>query len=165
MTYDHIDRKLLAALRRNSHRRISTYTKEIGVPKSTLHQRLVKLYASGLRCTPLLNWQQLGLPLTVCMYAPYSEALLNQPYINTAKKLSPHMLYVECLFANLKELEVCKEQFRLIRVHPIIEVLKQEGFIPEEEIKKKNLEKAAVHKEQRNKQHRYNAHEFDHDVE
>ena len=132
-TYDRTDRRILSALRKDSMKRIVTYAQETKIPKSTVHQRLQKLAANGIRCTPLLDWSKLGCPLIVCFYVPYDEKLLVHPCINTAQRLSPQVLYLECVFATMKEVEAFKEKLRIVRCFTVVEGLKKEGFIPKEE--------------------------------
>jgi DNA-binding Lrp family transcriptional regulator len=137
MAYDRVDKRLLAALRRDSMKRLLEYSTETRTPKSTVHQRLRKLLREGVRCTPLLDWPKLGCPLTVCFYVPYNEELIAHPCINTAQRVSPHLLYLECIFSSIKDVETFKERLKAARYFTIVEVLKREGFVPKEEEEKR----------------------------
>lgn len=130
MTYDEIDQKIITAMRRNSCQRLRKYVAETGIPKSTLHERIRKLCASGVRCVPVIDWAQLGYPLSVLFFVPYQQEILDHPAINTAQHVSPDLLLLECVFCSMRDVEEFKDHLQAARYFTVIEVLKKEGFVP-----------------------------------
>jgi DNA-binding Lrp family transcriptional regulator len=127
LTYDAIDRKILVELRNNSRESAAMYAKRTGIPKSTVHDRLQKL-SKSVRCVPILHLPAVGYCITVCFFAPYSESLAQFPCVNTAQRVAPNLLYLECVFSSMKELESFKQEHRLAKSFMVIDVLKKEGF-------------------------------------
>jgi DNA-binding Lrp family transcriptional regulator len=162
MAYDDNDKKLLAALRKDSQQRLVDYALITGMPKSTVHERLQKLFRS-VRCTMLCDWQKLGYNITICFFVPYNEQLTHHQSVNNAQQLAPNMLYLECVFSSLKEAEEFKSHVASAKYYSVIEILKKEGFNPE--IKENNLQKRAHRKQYWDHQHRNNTHELDCDIE
>jgi DNA-binding Lrp family transcriptional regulator len=132
MTYDDKDIRIISALRRDSYQRLADYTAATGVPRSTLHERLRKLQQGGVRCTPLLSWERLGAPIHACFFLPYNEELVQGPEVNNAFRLAPSNLFLECLFTSMKEAEEYREKLgSAARMFLVVDVVKREGFVPE----------------------------------
>jgi DNA-binding Lrp family transcriptional regulator len=127
---DTIDIKLLCELRRDARAQLTTLGKRCGIPVSTVYDRLARFKKQGIRFTPLFEWSELGCSLMVCFVAPYSESLVNHPNVNNCVRLSTNALFLECVFASLREVESFKELVPNAKVYPVIDVLKKEQFVP-----------------------------------
>jgi len=129
--FDALDAQLIAALRRDSREHLNTVAQRLGIPSSTVYDRIVRLKKLGVRFTSLINWSGLGCSLTVCFIAPYSEALANYENVNTCVRVSPNALFIECVFATMLELETFQQRIPGAKIYAVIETLKKEGFVPE----------------------------------
>jgi DNA-binding Lrp family transcriptional regulator len=128
--YDATDKKLVTALREHSARRLHEYAALTGIPKSTVHERMHKLQRSGLRCVPLVHWHALGQPITVCFFLPYVETVLEHPSINTAQRLAPNLLFLECIFPSLAAYEAFRQLYPSAKGYFVLNVLRRESFVP-----------------------------------
>lgn len=130
MTYDEIDRKIVASLRKDSSKRLLSYSAETGIPKSTLHERLRKLCNNGVRCIPLVDWQKIGYSINVVFIVPAEKSIITHPAVNSCQHVTPDLLLLDCLFRSMKDMEEFKEHLQAARYFNVIEVLKKEGFVP-----------------------------------
>jgi DNA-binding Lrp family transcriptional regulator len=129
--FDDLDARLLALLRRDARARIVDLAALLDVPTSTVHDRIARLGRLGTRWTALLDWESLGCSLTVCLVTPYDGSLATHPAVNTCVRLAPNVLFLECVFATMLELERFTAALPGTRVYPVVETLKKEGFVPE----------------------------------
>lgn len=129
--FDHIDAALIAELRRDSRERITTLAKKLGIPSSTVYDRLVKSKKLGVRFTSIIDWTYLGCSLTVCFVTPYDTSLAEHPNVNTCVRISPDALFLECVFSSMLEIERFQQAIPGAKLYPVVETLKKEGFVPE----------------------------------
>lgn len=129
MTYDELDQKILSLLRSNSRTGALDCARILGVPKSTVHERIAKLLRAGVRCTPLIDFGKLGYSVAVIFITPFQKELVEHPSVNTAQQISPNLLYLECYFTSFAELESFKEGLHAARFFHIVDTLKREGML------------------------------------
>ena len=131
--FDAIDIKIFAVLRRDARTRLTTLAKLCDIPTSTVYDRIVRFRKLGVRFTPLLAWSELGCSLTVCLVAPFNESLVQHANVNTCVRVSPNAMFLECVFASMRELDDFRTLVPHARAYPVIEILKNEGFVPEQD--------------------------------
>lgn len=135
----------LSCLRRSARKNLTTIAREVGIPVSTLFERLRRLESSHImRHTTLLNFDALGYgtraKLLIGVRKKDKEALRNflsrSGYVNSVFKITNgYDFMVEAVFSSMGEVEQfwenMEDKFSITRksVHFIIEDVEREKFL------------------------------------
>ncbi len=135
------DLKVLHHLRSNSRKSMSKLSKEIGVPKSTLYDRLRRYERDFIiKYTTLVDFSALGYPIRVnfVLKTEKQEELENflreHKNVNSVARINNnHHFLADCVFKNQAELFAFKDNIREYGIQDIQE------FHILEEIKKEEV--------------------------
>lgn len=140
------ERLLIAAfLRQNARIKLTQLSRKLGVPVSTLFDRVRTLPQLGVtRLSALLDFPRLGFTAQATMLLragqgkrePLRAFLLRAWPVNSLWRVNNgYDFLVECVFKNMRELEEFCERLehafgvRQKEVHYVVEELKREGFL------------------------------------
>lgn len=144
------DRKLIAHLRQNGRIRLTTLSRKIQMPVSTIFDKM-KAYEGGLleRHTVLLNTAEMGystkaFALLKChkdKKQALQERLCKEPHVNGLFRINNGWDFItECVFKDMKDMEEFFErletEFKIGKkeVHYLIEDLRREAFFSDPEL-------------------------------
>ena len=144
-----VDYKIIAHLRRAARKPIPLISKDVGIPSSTIYEKIKRQYKGVFKKhITLVNFQDLGYH-TIMHFAinckegyglELGKYLLEHPRINTLHRISFGWDYLaEGIFRNLAEAEdfkaLIKEKFnpKIIECFNVIEELKKEEFLSKPE--------------------------------
>jgi DNA-binding Lrp family transcriptional regulator len=102
----------------------------LGIPSSTVHDRLRRFRKIGVRYTTLIHWEAMGCSLRVCVLTSYTNVhkILNHPNVNNCFHVSPDLILIEGVFSSMMEIERFQSFLPSARLYTVVEVLKKEGF-------------------------------------
>ena len=144
------DLRIMHVLRENSRISLTRMSKRLGIPISTLYDKLKSYQQSVIKKhTCLLDFTQLGYNARAKVTLQVERAdrnhllekLLKAPNVNSVYKISNgYDFLIDVIFKDVKELEdyfdILEEQFKIKnrQVYFVIEDLKQEAFLTEIEV-------------------------------
>jgi len=144
------DKKIISHLRKNARITLTNMSKRIGVPVSTIFERIKRHEKSIIRKhTALLDFTQLGyttianitIKVDKSIKAEIADFLMKHHSVNSVYKITNgYDFLVEGIFKNLLDLENFNEQLeekfkiKQKQVYFIIDDIKREGFMGEPEL-------------------------------
>lgn len=139
------DLKIIARLRENGREPLTTMSKKIKIPVSTIFDRLRLQEKNGvIRPTALINFNKLGLEVRASLFLKVDkndknnlrEYLIKNNQVNSVYSLGNGFDFlVEAVFYKLKDLEKflegVEDKFDIMdkEVYYLVEELKKEGFL------------------------------------
>lgn len=137
---------ILAALRQDARRSLAQVSRETGIASSTVFDYFSHLSEQAvLKFTTIPSFHQLGYPLHKKFLLKSRnrqralEWLQQEPHVNNLYRVDGHDAFFEAFFADMQQLEEFKERMeealkpKRLQEFDILEVLKQESFVPRHE--------------------------------
>ncbi|MBU0980807.1 MAG: Lrp/AsnC family transcriptional regulator [Nanoarchaeota archaeon] len=137
-SFDDKDIRILRALRTDSRKSLASIAVDIGMPHTTLMDRMQKIKRIRPRFTTLIDFERLGFSyrcifMLRVMQRIQAEKIAMMPNINTVSFIDDEKhIMAEAVFRNILEVEEFREmldQFHDIRHFYILEELKRESFM------------------------------------
>lgn len=140
------DTKILSHLRRDGRKKITEISKEIGIPATTIYDRLRALQKRYVRKhSVLLDFKKIGYPLVSYVTIEVNKDKKNQLYEHLMKNANVNSLYkinygskllLETVFQSISQFESfidALEKFNItgIQINHVSEELKKESFLTE----------------------------------
>lgn len=143
---DKKDILILAELRKDSRQSLADISRKTGIPVSTIFDKLIKLNKDVLKKNvSLFDFDKMGYGVRVNFIIKckkergIKDFLLSNTNINSAYRINNGGDFlIECIFKNLYELEIFKEELANfgiedLKEHHIVEEIKKEEFLTKKE--------------------------------
>jgi DNA-binding Lrp family transcriptional regulator len=142
------DIQLVRELRTNSRKSIALISRELGIPVSTIFDRISQMEGPVIkRYATLLDFSKMGYLIRVCYMIKSSESakdelkdfLLMYPRTNTLMRINNGFdFYADMVFRSMSEMEDFQERLKeqgavAAEGHYILSEIKQEAFLSKEQ--------------------------------
>ena len=126
--YSRRDQALARELRFDSSLRLADYATKIGMPKSTVHERLRFLRRDGVRFLSIVDFEKLGCSVQAIFIVPLSELNIEDVAINSAQLVRRGLVIVHGVFRNVGEAEAFARRAKTRKYYVVLQTHKCERF-------------------------------------